>query len=99
MYFGSFGRNDGMGGGDIYTSSKLANGTWSTPRHLGGEINTIYLDYSPYVSSDGRYLFFTSERASQSKKISTNPFDVSAVVNSLLTPGNAAGSDIYWIKR
>ncbi len=96
IYFGSFGRSDGLGGGDIYFSRRQGN-SWSTPENLGSPVNTNRLDYSPFVSPDGLYLFFTSERG-QSASGSNNPFDISAVVNKLLSPG-PAGSDIYWKRR
>jgi Tol biopolymer transport system component len=97
IYFGSFGRPDGLGGGDIYISRKQGV-SWGTPENLGSQVNTSRLDYSPFVSPDRKYLFFTSERGNGSVQTSTNPFDLNAVIASILTPGSA-GSDIYWIKR
>lgn len=97
IYFGSFGRADGLGGGDIYTSTNN-NGAWSSGRNLGTSVNTGGLDYSPFVSPDGRILFFTSQRISAITERSNNPFDLEAVVNSLLAP-KGVGSDIYWKKR
>ena len=96
IYFCSFNRADDLGGGDIYLSRKQGSG-WSVPEHLGGQVNSNKLDYSPFVSPDGRYLFFTSERGSTEQQ-STNPFDIEAVAKALLSPGSS-GSDIYWIKK
>ncbi len=97
IYFGSFGREDGRGGGDIYISRRQGN-SWSEPEHLGNQVNTDKLDYSPFVSPDGLFLFFTSERGQSREGASTNPFDLSAITNSLLKPG-ITGSDIYWLRR
>lgn len=98
IYFGSYGRADGMGGGDIYLSTKLEDGSWSKGENLGGEINSADLDYCPFVSPDGKFLFFTSTRRVQAANKSQNPFDINAVANSFMSPdGN--GSNIFWIKR
>lgn len=53
-------RNDGRGGADLYVLHRLGDGTWSTPRHMGDTINTIGMDYGPYVASDNRTLYFSS---------------------------------------
>ncbi len=37
---------------------------WSAPVHLGSVVNSIYADESPKLSSDGRALYFTSNRPS-----------------------------------
>lgn len=47
--------------GDLYVSFRR-NGAWAPARHLGPEINTAAAEACPFVSPDGRYLFFTSER-------------------------------------
>ena len=96
IYFGSFGRADGFGGGDIYISRKV-NGAWSAGTNLGSLVNSNRLDFSPFVSPDGRNLFFTSEKG-VSFGNSGNPFDLKAVIDSWLQP-RSSGSDIYWIKR
>lgn len=98
IYFGSFGRPDGFGGGDIYLSSMGANNTWNEPINLGEFVNSNRLDYSPTVSPNGRYLFFTSERGTNLTESSTNPFDVESVAGSLLAP-RTFGSNIYWKRR
>jgi len=52
----------GLGGDDFYISWKTATGAWGDPVHLGPEINSPGSDNRPYVTADGRYLFFTSDR-------------------------------------
>ena len=95
IYFSSFGRADGFGGGDLYLSRKSGN-DWGAATNLGSIVNSARLDYCPFVS--GGILFFTSERGVNSSQESANPFDLGAVVNSLLTPGFGS-SDIFWVKR
>ena len=56
-----FGRKDGYGSFDIYVSEQK-DGQWTAPRNLGPKVNTAARDYSPRLSPDGKYLFWSSER-------------------------------------
>jgi peptidoglycan-associated lipoprotein len=51
----------GMGGADIWktTFDQKAN-TWGSPVNLGASINTGGDDMYPYVSDDGKFLYFSS---------------------------------------
>ena len=51
----------GMGGIDIYKATKGNNGDWSSPENLGGIINTIYNEDAPYLSDNGKTLYFSSK--------------------------------------
>ncbi|MDA3942620.1 MAG: hypothetical protein PF694_03640 [Bacteroidetes bacterium] len=44
---------------DIYISFRQSDGTWSDAYNLGTTINTDRGERFPYVSPDGKYLFFT----------------------------------------
>ena len=55
-------RPGGFGNADLYISFRGKDGSWSVPRNLGAPVNTPYLEYSPMLSPDGKYLFFTSGR-------------------------------------
>jgi len=46
---------------DIYVSLKTPQGTWGKPINLGPTINTIYTDRSPYLHSDMKTLYFSSD--------------------------------------
>lgn len=46
------------GQGDLYVSFNK-NGQWTKPRSLGPKINTGDYEYTPLVSPDGKYLFFS----------------------------------------
>jgi WD40 repeat protein len=61
MLLGSFGREDGLGSSDIFLSFN-DNGSWGKPINLGPQVNTPARDYSPRISADGKWLYFTSER-------------------------------------
>jgi hypothetical protein len=48
--------------GDLYISFKRS-GNWTAARHLEHGINSFAEEEFPFVTPDGRYLFFTSERS------------------------------------
>jgi len=49
----------GYGYRDLYLTLRLPDGTWSKPQNLGSRINTANFEYSPRISPDKKYLFFT----------------------------------------
>lgn len=54
-------REGGYGGEDIWMT--VRNGEeWGTPENLGPNVNSRWGDSKPYISADGRTLFFTSQR-------------------------------------
>ncbi len=52
--------SDGIGGVDIYKSTKVSDGVWGKPENLGTNINTVYDEDAPYLSDDGNTLYFAS---------------------------------------
>ncbi|NNF05002.1 MAG: hypothetical protein HKN17_11115 [Rhodothermales bacterium] len=59
-----FSRTDdpnGLGGDDLYISRRSGD-AWTEPVNLGAAVNTPEYEYGPYVSRNGRTLFFTSHR-------------------------------------
>jgi Tol biopolymer transport system component len=55
------GRADARGGFDLYISYNR-NGAWTKPTNLGDRINSSSNEYSPMISPDGKYFFWTSSR-------------------------------------
>ncbi|MEM9328128.1 MAG: sialidase family protein [Bacteroidota bacterium] len=55
-------REDGYGRGDLYVSFKQADGTWSPSKNMGEEINTPGHELCPFVTMDGNYFFYTSNK-------------------------------------
>lgn len=53
-------RPGGLGSGDLYVSFREPDGSWTASRSLGNTINTETDDFCPYVSPDGKYLFYAS---------------------------------------
>lgn len=56
------GREDELGGGDLYISFRRPDYSWSPPKNMGPGINSDKREFCPMVSPDGKYLFFTSKR-------------------------------------
>ncbi len=59
LYFTS-NRKGGLGGLDIYKSEKDSLGQWGPPLNLGPNINTDYNEETPFISEDGKTLYFSS---------------------------------------
>lgn len=53
-------RKDGFGALDIYRSEKDTTENWGPAINLGPKINTPYNEESPYISVDGKTLYFSS---------------------------------------
>jgi len=62
LIFGSFGREDGFGGGDLYISKKDAFGNWTPGKNMGEAFNTEYLDYCPFIDYERKNFYFSSDR-------------------------------------
>lgn len=56
-------RPGGYGGLDLYIAWRKKDGTWGTPVNLGERINSKHDENRAYMSPDGKYLFFTSNRS------------------------------------
>ena len=94
-------REGGFGGRDIYKSEKDKNGNWSPLENLGAEINTAFDEDAPFISADGKTMYFSSNGHN-----SIGGFDVfysklennkwSAPIN-LGYPFNSPADDIYFI--
>ncbi|MFC1564742.1 TolB family protein [candidate division KSB1 bacterium] len=54
---------DGFGEMDIYITFRREDGSWTDPVNMGDNINTHGNDWIPYVTTDGKYFFFTSNRS------------------------------------
>jgi len=104
LFIVSVGADGGFGERDIYYARKNENGTWDKPVNLGGVINTPYKEDAPFLSKDGKTLYFASEGHN-----SMGGFDIfksvrdengvwSAPVN-IGAPINSAGDDIYYVEN
>jgi outer membrane protein OmpA-like peptidoglycan-associated protein len=59
LYFSSD-RTGGFGGKDIWVCRRNRDGSWDEPMNAGERINTAFDEISPWLSPDGKTLFFSS---------------------------------------
>ncbi|MEI8201526.1 MAG: OmpA family protein [Bacteroidota bacterium] len=73
LYFSSSGYNEngvdhyghpGLGGYDIFYSRADSTGKWSKPKNIGYPINTVNDETGFFVSTDGKYGYFSSNKLS-----------------------------------
>ncbi len=60
IFYSSYGEN-GNSGLDIYVRQKLPNGKWSEAIKVVGDVNTNEDEDYPYLSPDGKYLYYSSK--------------------------------------
>jgi Tol biopolymer transport system component len=79
---------------DLYISYRQS-GAWTKPAPLPGAINSAANEFSPKISPDGKYFFWTSARntrpSAAPKQLTTADY-----LNQIRSPGNGLG-DIYQI--
>ncbi|MDO1447359.1 hypothetical protein Q0590_13910 [Rhodocytophaga aerolata] len=54
-------RPDGYGRGDLFISFKDAKGQWTKAKNMGNAVNTQGYEFCPFVTADGKYLFFSKD--------------------------------------
>ncbi len=87
-------REDGFGRNDLFISFRKNDGTWTKAINMGNVINSEYSESRPYVSPDGKYLFFCSNRLIPS--LSENKWEYDNFMKRINGPGNSL-QDIYWM--
>ena len=60
LYFVS-NRAGGYGDLDIYESDRITDSTWGEPRNMGEIMNSRWNENTPFLTPDGKRLFFSSE--------------------------------------
>jgi len=95
LLFDSRRAEDNLGLNDIYISFRRQDGTWSPAKNLGKSINSPGLDLRPFVTFDGKYLFFASDRKMTMELPPKGP-NADEVGHFLNPPGNGS-QDIYWV--
>lgn len=63
LVFTGCNRRDGYGKCDIYFAKKDIYGQWGKPFNAGATVNGPSADKQPSLSPDGRFLYFSSDRA------------------------------------
>jgi hypothetical protein len=90
----ALGMEDTYGGADYYIVFRDENDNWSDPQHMGPTVNSEAMrEWSPYVSRDGEYIFFMSDRTKDTRADDWNYDAIKTLHNS---PGNG-NAGIYWV--
>ena len=93
-------RDGGFGNGDLYVTTKNKFGDWGAAVNLGGIINTPFTEKSPFLSPDGKTLYFTSDGhpgfGAFDLFISVNDNGRWSEPQNLGKPLNSAGDDSYF---
>ncbi len=77
LFFSSEG-HPGMGGLDIFYSTKDENGIWGEPKNLGYPINTPDVESGFVLSANGKTAYFATEEKNQHYNIDIFTFDLYA---------------------
>ncbi len=85
---------ESSGASDLYISFKDESGAWGRPRNLGPSVNTPFDERRAFVSTDGRYLFFASDRMNQAEPV--RPLTLSRMRQLGDQPADGE-SHLYWI--
>lgn len=94
-------RPGGYGGKDLYLS-RFTNGRWEQAQNLGPVINSKYDETTPFLSNDGRTLYFSSNNLNSMGgfDVFKSTFDDAAerwsVAENLGIPINSAGDDAFF---
>jgi Tol biopolymer transport system component len=95
IIYTTVGRGPGIGGGDLWINFRKEDGSWSKAVNMGENVNSSSLDYCPFVTADGKFLFFTSQRGKLAN-YSKIPVTYDEIKKISKQSGNGDG-DIYWI--
>jgi len=95
LLFDSQRQEDTFGQQDIYISFRDDSGEWEKAINIGESVNSQSWELRPYVTFDGKYLFFISNRSFKTDIPDTvlTRNQMEAFINC---PGNGS-QDIYWI--
>ncbi|RTQ46108.1 hypothetical protein EJV47_22965 [Hymenobacter gummosus] len=98
LVFASCDRPGAVGNCDLYISRRTGN-SWSKPRNLGRNVNSVAWDSQPTLSADGRTLYFTSDRRGgqglEDIYVTTLQADGTwSLARNLGAPVNTAGKDM-----
>lgn len=104
MFIVSVGAEGGLGERDLYYTKKNENGGWDKPVNMGPKINTPFKEDAPFLSRDGKTLYFASEGHN-----SMGGFDIFKTVRdengewsdpiNIGAPINSSGNDIYYVEN
>jgi hypothetical protein len=90
----ALGMEDAYDGADYYIVFRDTDDRWSLPVNMGAHINADNArGWSPYISPDGKYLFFMATRTHEIEQADWTYENLKTLYES---PGNG-NADIYWV--
>jgi hypothetical protein len=97
LIVGIAGREGSIGMADYYVCFRGEDDSWTGPINMGTAINTPgNRVVSPYVSPDGKYFFFASNRSGENGATAARR-DYETIQRMASEPQNGS-SDIYWVE-
>ena len=87
-------RPGGYGATDLYVSFKQKDDSWGEPINLGPEINSPENELEPRLSTDWKYLFFTSFRKYDPSIFRGKSYK--ELIELYRSPQNGYGT-LYWV--
>ncbi len=95
-------RPSGFGKRDLWIIRRLTDGTWAKAENMGGVVNTMYDEESPYLHPDGRTLYFSSKGHSSmgGYDIFVSELDSNGVWSeprNMGYPLNTTGDDLFFV--
>ncbi|MBN2185303.1 MAG: PD40 domain-containing protein [Candidatus Krumholzibacteriota bacterium] len=91
------GHKDGLGGDDYFISFRNKDDIWSELINMGDKVNTPGgREHSPYVSPDGKYFFFMSERMKKAFEHPEGGMTRDLMLRMSGEPGGGTAG-IYWV--
>jgi hypothetical protein len=98
LLFSAFDAEDSKGGSDLYVSFRRPDGSWGTSVNLGSAVNTPDNEFSPYISPDGKYLFFSRfNQRPMPGEAAGPPLTYKEIMSFFTGPQNGL-RDIFWIE-
>jgi outer membrane protein OmpA-like peptidoglycan-associated protein len=93
--------SDRFGSKDILVCRKSGSGKWKAPTRLNNSVNTPQDEESPFLSSDGRTLYFSSNGQSNMGgydifKVSINSGGAYGAAQNMGYPLNSTGDDLFF---
>jgi hypothetical protein len=93
-----YGRKDTHGSTDYYITFRSAEDKWSALLNLGEPVNTESgLEYSPYISPDGKYFFFMSSRKKPAQADDKLPLTTKHMLHMHNSPGYGNPA-VWWME-
>jgi hypothetical protein len=98
LLFSSFDAAGSLGGSDLYVSFRRSDGSWGASVNLGPAVNTPDNEFVPYVSPDGKYLFFSRFNQRPMPGEAGGPALTYGEIKNFFTGPQNGLRDIFWVE-